>query len=257
MLSEKPPRGLRWKFDHHPLETHNSVVHRSLYDGLEFIFDGWRLEDPVAAYDAGGLEALASSAARARARFGYSTELSTSNVLSVVAGMIGESRLEDALALAEGLDPKSHAVPPALWGFLGEQLEKAGNMEGVKTCHLRCLKVDPFNKGSRAALAKMGVEAPPLPEPVKVPEATLQSYVGTYRASDLGEASVTVDKGQLQLQIMGSRRPRPLHAAARTRFYLPGLGILVFDRKTSPAASFTVDAGARKFVFARVAEKDK
>lgn len=44
MLHRAAPRGLKWKFKHMPQETHASITHRSIYDGLEFIFSDWSAE---------------------------------------------------------------------------------------------------------------------------------------------------------------------------------------------------------------------
>lgn len=41
MLYRDAPRGLKWKFNHMRQETHGSVAHRTIYDGLEFIFSDW------------------------------------------------------------------------------------------------------------------------------------------------------------------------------------------------------------------------
>jgi len=54
MLYRAAPRGLKWKFNHMHQETHASITHRSIYDGLEFIFSDWTSE-PVMAKPNGGI----------------------------------------------------------------------------------------------------------------------------------------------------------------------------------------------------------
>jgi predicted alpha/beta superfamily hydrolase len=54
MLHRAAPRGLKWKFNHMHQETHASITHRSIYDGLEFIFSDWS-PDPVAVKPNGGI----------------------------------------------------------------------------------------------------------------------------------------------------------------------------------------------------------
>ena len=99
--------------------------------GLEYIFEGWRIEDPLAVYDAGGLEALAASIAKTRGRFGYSTELTSASVLPVLWGTASKNRLDDALAMADGLDKERFPISGSFWGFLSERFEEEGNEEGV------------------------------------------------------------------------------------------------------------------------------
>ena len=54
MLYQTAPRELKWKFKHMHQETHASITHRSIYDGLEFIFSDWSAE-PVKIKPNGGI----------------------------------------------------------------------------------------------------------------------------------------------------------------------------------------------------------
>ena len=51
-------RDLRFTFRHYPDESHTSVPLRSVYDGLQGIFEGWGLDmdDAFALYEQGGLD---------------------------------------------------------------------------------------------------------------------------------------------------------------------------------------------------------
>ena len=44
LLNAKPSIPLVWKYKYMPDDFYVSVCHRSIYDGLEFIFDGWRFD---------------------------------------------------------------------------------------------------------------------------------------------------------------------------------------------------------------------
>ncbi|RPJ01705.1 MAG: tetratricopeptide repeat protein [Candidatus Aminicenantes bacterium] len=41
VLQDRAPRGLRWKFEIFAEENHESSPHRAIFDGLEFIYQGW------------------------------------------------------------------------------------------------------------------------------------------------------------------------------------------------------------------------
>ena len=58
VLEEKAPDGLDWEFHLMEKEDHGSVPHRSTYNGLEAIFDDWRIKDIYALYQDGGMEAI-------------------------------------------------------------------------------------------------------------------------------------------------------------------------------------------------------
>jgi predicted alpha/beta superfamily hydrolase len=49
ILEMDAPESLRWKWVEMPAETHASIPHRTLYDGLEWVFDGWSIPSPILA----------------------------------------------------------------------------------------------------------------------------------------------------------------------------------------------------------------
>src|SRR5205085_11844262 len=57
-LIKSVPIGFRWKFDWMQQENHMSIPLPSIYRGLEILFEQWRLPDPVALFDRGGIEAI-------------------------------------------------------------------------------------------------------------------------------------------------------------------------------------------------------
>ena len=54
VLREKAPAGLRWKVNVYSDETHNSMIFRTVYDGLKFTYGGYST-DAVNFYPAGGI----------------------------------------------------------------------------------------------------------------------------------------------------------------------------------------------------------
>lgn len=58
ILEKYAPKGLAWKFDSHPDEVHETVSYKGYWDGLKFVFSGWRY--PLV--DFGTKEHLLSSA---------------------------------------------------------------------------------------------------------------------------------------------------------------------------------------------------
>jgi predicted alpha/beta superfamily hydrolase len=56
VLRSEAPSGLKWKFEQFPQEVHESIAYRSIYDGLRFVFSGWK-KDPVAFETRGDLVA--------------------------------------------------------------------------------------------------------------------------------------------------------------------------------------------------------
>ena len=96
VLEEKAPREFRWRFKVMPEEDHGSIPHRSIYLGLEAIFDGWRLANPIELYDKGGLAAIHRHFEEGGKRFGYERKTSAFVVSMVIHGLMQAGRLEEA-----------------------------------------------------------------------------------------------------------------------------------------------------------------
>ena len=75
VLDEHAPTDFRWTFRWMNEEDHGSVPHRSTYYGLESIFQGWSLVDPLPLYDIGGLDAVKSYFNPISKRLGYERKM--------------------------------------------------------------------------------------------------------------------------------------------------------------------------------------
>jgi hypothetical protein len=58
ILEEEAPAGVRWEFRRYPDEDHGSVPLPSVYDGLQAMYGGWYLQDPIQTYEMGGMPAI-------------------------------------------------------------------------------------------------------------------------------------------------------------------------------------------------------
>ena len=162
LLTEKAPKSLRWKFAHMPSETHGSVPHRSTYDGLEFVFKKWTLEDAKQTFAAGGWPAIEAYYAGWSKKFGSKVNVPQGTVRDVMMGLIEAKRLQDALALGNKLAVRQDAkrlVPGGFWRFLAMQFEEQKDKAGVAATMRGWLKVAPENAIARKRLAALTAEA--------------------------------------------------------------------------------------------------
>lgn len=113
-LEEKPIQGFRWTFQGMPGETHLSLVHQSLYSGLDRIFDGWHLADPVKLYEEGGLAAVHRHFSEGGKRYGYERQTPAFTVSLLVAGLLAKDRLREAASVLLS-DPKNYPPPWNHW----------------------------------------------------------------------------------------------------------------------------------------------
>ena len=74
VLEVRAPESFRWKWTHMPAEDHGSIPHRSLYDGLEWLFEGWQLPNlPALVAERGGdvIQVLEAHYADLSEQFGF------------------------------------------------------------------------------------------------------------------------------------------------------------------------------------------
>ena len=253
ILEAKAPEGFRWEFKHMEEESHGSVPHRSTYYGLEKIFDGWNLHDPVALYVAGGLEAIDRHFARASARFGYERTPSTG-----VLGRIGGKALEDGnAAVAEVIFSRLVEMDPNLapaHNGLAEAYAIMGNQALAIEHYQHALRTDPKNGPAREKLTEYGVDLSDFPETVDVPVRVLESYVGTYVVpEDPDERLRFVLAGEeLTVELEGSTYE--LYATSMERFKVVVVPVYLTFRtdEAGNVTGLTIDQAGEKTEATRV-----
>jgi len=157
ILNRKTPRDFRWTFKQMPGETHNSISHQSIYSGLDYIFYGWHLANPLKLYDEGGLAAIHHHFAEGGKRYGYDRKTPAFTISLVVAALIWQGRLEEAAAVLEH-DPKTY---PAPWNQLDALARAYAERDDTKQAihyYERSLKANPKNEWARKKLTELGVD---------------------------------------------------------------------------------------------------
>lgn len=115
------PRSLRWQAEEMPREDHGSLVHRSVYNGLEQIFDGWRPPG-----EASTLAALEAHWAAVGTRYRVPAQVPEQALNLFGYKLLAAGRTDEALAAFRrnvALYPESANVHDSL----GEALEKSGD----------------------------------------------------------------------------------------------------------------------------------
>jgi predicted alpha/beta superfamily hydrolase len=157
VLEEQAPKGLRWNFKTMPEETHNSIPHRSIYLGLDTIFDGWHLANPLGLYDKGGLEAIHRHFEEGGKRFGYERQTSPFVVSMVVHGLMQAGRLEEAAKVLLH-DSKRYPPPWNQLDALARRYATTGDTEREIYYYTLSLKENPGNDWARTRLGQLGVD---------------------------------------------------------------------------------------------------
>ena len=220
ILDEKAPRGFRWGFNLMEEETHGSVPHRSTYQGLEAIFSGWVLSNPLVTFDEGGLEAIDRFYAQGGKRFGYERETPASTLIGLGFRLIQAERLEEAATVLLR-DPDSPA-PSTLLDMLAAAYAEKDDEDNARDYYTMSLKANPTNENAKKKLTEMGVDVAALIPDVVVAPDVLATYVGKYELSPTFIISITVEGSKLIAQATGQPQIE-LIPMSQTRFAATGV----------------------------------
>lgn len=157
ILDEKTPAGFRWNFELMQQETHGSVPLRSIHQGLETIFDGWYLTDPLELFDIGGLQAIHRHFRDGGKRYGYDRTTSPFTVSLLVAALMGKGRLEEASQVLLH-DPDAYPPPWNQLEALGRAYSERGNVERAIHFYQLSVKENPQNEWAKRKLQEMGAK---------------------------------------------------------------------------------------------------
>jgi predicted alpha/beta superfamily hydrolase len=167
VLEESKLADLRWQFKRSPEEDHGTIAYLGTYEGLEAIFKGYRVADPVALFEQGGLAAFDRRYAEVSKRMGYTIEVP----METFAGMVWELSSRGRFAEAEEIgkkmlerDPKNTNTLSMLAEVAGMQKDDARAIRYLT----RVLQLDPGNARARGALINYKVDVDKIvPSPQK------------------------------------------------------------------------------------------
>lgn len=119
------PKDLKWEFTYMEKESHSSITHKSVYDGLEKLYLNWAIPDEVAA---SGLKSVKNHYRQLTDRFGYNVNPSEMFLNTLGYQFLNSRDLEEALAIFKyniELYPQSANV----YDSYGEALERNSQPE--------------------------------------------------------------------------------------------------------------------------------
>lgn len=124
-ILKSTPKDFYWKFTIMEKESHGSIVHRSIYDGLEWMYRNWRLPENFESMSMPDIEAYYK---KMKVKFGY--EYTTLEAMTNAVGyaLMGKGKIAQAV---EVLKYNTIRFPdsPNVYDSLGEALEAAGQFD--------------------------------------------------------------------------------------------------------------------------------
>lgn len=124
LLDSNSSNGLEWKFVKMESEDHGTIPHKTIYDGLEFIFSGWRIPTDLAT----SLTSIDEHYKSLSKKFGY--EILAPEFLLNRLGyqILGQGEIEKAIQIFKQ-NVKTYPESVNVYDSLGEAFEKAGDIK--------------------------------------------------------------------------------------------------------------------------------
>ncbi len=228
ILAESAPKGLRWRFDRHVDETHNSVPYRSTHEGLQELFSGWYIHDPKPLYEQSGIPGLEAHYAKVSKRMGYAVPVQQSTTQLLFYDLVQQKRFSAAEALLnKALEwyPEDPVYSPAIMLYTAMNDDTRAIEYATKLIQLA-----PGSTSARLLLEKHKIDVSKWVPAVTVSKKALESYAGTYINSALAlEVSVVDDK----LYASTDSGRFELKALTTTTFYFPDVAVKATFQKSA------------------------
>ena len=229
ILEESKLPNLRWHFKRSPEEDHGSTPYLSTYEGLQVIFDGYRIADPVALFDQGGIDAIERHYAEVSKRLGYEVKITTDVYANTAYTLADHERLADAETVGKywiAKEPKSSIAVMTMAQFAARRKDDAQATQFLT----QVLQMFPGNTGARQMLALYHVDADKIAPSLPISARNAAAFAGQYgRDADL--KTITYESGKLLMK--SALGDCELHALTATKLYCVDWDIEFAFRKNS------------------------
>ena len=136
-LKQGAPASMQWEFHHMPEESHGSIPHRSLYDGLESMFADLRLELDTAARTVADLERRYEALS---AKYGYRIPVTEAMINRFGYTLLGRGLHAEAIA-AFKVNTERYPESANTYDSLGDGYEAAGELASARTSFARAVEL--------------------------------------------------------------------------------------------------------------------
>ncbi len=143
--------GLEWKVQYMLSESHSSVVHRSIYDGLEFIFSSWEARGDLTKI---GMPGLLRHYNRLSNRYGYKIDPPESSVNSLGYSFLNNGKVEEAISIFKW-NVQQYPNSWNVYDSLGEAFAAKGETMQAIVNYERSVALNPKNTAGIEALKKL------------------------------------------------------------------------------------------------------
>jgi predicted alpha/beta superfamily hydrolase len=217
---------LSFAFRRYPDDNHSSIPLHGIYDGLEFVFDGWSIADPLALYEQGGIAAIEKHYAALTARLGYPVAVPESTLLSPVFTLYRQKRTDEAERLIlHTLELHPKFVTALLTA--GRLYSDRGDKAKARDYLTQSLMLAPMSRAVGVDYVALGLDPLQVVPVVEVAPAALRKCTGTYGVT---QPAVQIIERAGRLYAVMNDQQIELKALSPTRFFLGnGDGVIAFQ----------------------------
>jgi predicted alpha/beta superfamily hydrolase len=215
VLEESELPFVRWQFKRSPEEEHGTIPYISTYEGLQAIFRGYRIADPVALFEEGGLPAFERHYADVSKRMGYTVPVPARAYGDALSELSNRGRFAEAEEIGQKmlqLDPKNTWALSALAQVAAKQKDDARAISYMT----EMLQLYPGSSQARAMLVKYNIDVDKIVPKLELSPKSVTPYVGEYRFND-ELTKVVYEKGKLTAT--SSAGKCEMRALTQSKFY--------------------------------------
>ena len=151
VIDNRPADGLEWKIKLMDAEDHGSIVHRSIYDGMEYIFSPWRFRGDLVAAGMSGLERHFKELSE---RYGYQIDVPELLVNSLGYQYLFQNKLQEAIEVFKW-NVKHYPNSWNVYDSLGEAYAKKGETKLAIQNYEQSVAMNPGNTNGIQVLKKL------------------------------------------------------------------------------------------------------
>lgn len=205
-------------------EIHTSTPHRTIYDGLQFVFDGWFLRDPLSLFDESGIAGIHAHFQAVDERYDFQRGTPRSVVDQIGMSLFESDRLDELGALMT-YDLRNYPTAPNNINTLAAAFLERGLTGKAIEYYSVTLSLSPSNRSARQALIDLDVDVDELLDRLAPDQELTRSLSGEYRTPGGNILDIReMDRGLVYF----ANGPNELIVLSPTEYTL-GPGILYFE----------------------------
>jgi predicted alpha/beta superfamily hydrolase len=182
-LEESKLADLRWQFKRYPEEDHGTVPYISTYEGLQSVFAGFSIANPITLFEEAGVPAFERHYALVSKRLGYTVPVPARAYGDALSELSNRGRFAEAEEVGKKMlqiDPKNTWALSSLAQVAAKQKDEPKAI-GYLT---QVLQLYPGNIEARAMLVKYNVDADTIVPSLQLSPQDVTPYIGEYRFND-------------------------------------------------------------------------